>query len=229
VPRPKKRRRVSGVPPHRQFGPHRKNKEAVAEAIFLSVDEYETLRLIDYQRKTQKEASEIMGVSRTTVQAIYDKARMNVTTSLVEGKNIVIDGGDYVYEAPKAYRVKTPGKTKHDYASESETVDIGKKPHGATRIVISTIEGEVSHIGEAEDFKVFDLENTAIINKQTTERPDIPGGFLPSFLKRHDVDIIIGAEMGEKLKHHFDDEGIDVFITDKAYPEDALSHWRRSG
>ena len=41
----------------------------------LSLDEFETIRSIDYQGKTQEECACDMNVARTTVTAIYDSAR----------------------------------------------------------------------------------------------------------------------------------------------------------
>ena len=37
------------------------------EAIVLSIDEYETIRLIDLEKMTQEQYTNLMGVSRTTV------------------------------------------------------------------------------------------------------------------------------------------------------------------
>ena len=61
----------------------------------MTVDEYETIRLIDYNGLTQEECSVQMNISRTTVQGIYDSASKKLARSLVEGKALVIEGGEY--------------------------------------------------------------------------------------------------------------------------------------
>ena len=64
----------------------------------LTIEEYEALRLIDYVGLTQSEAAEKMCVARTTVQAIYCKARFKVSRLLVEGGIMKVEGGDYYIE-----------------------------------------------------------------------------------------------------------------------------------
>jgi len=63
--------------------------------IVMSVEEYETIRLIDLQGFTQEEASDQMHIARTTVQRIYNDARKKLADLLVNGKVLVIEGGDF--------------------------------------------------------------------------------------------------------------------------------------
>ena len=67
------------------------------ETIYLSVEEYESIRLKDYMGLSQLESSEHMGVSRPTLTRIYEKARSKVAEALCEGKQILIQGGNVVY------------------------------------------------------------------------------------------------------------------------------------
>jgi len=59
----------------------------------LSVDEYESLRLIDLEGLSQEECAGRMQVARTTVQAIYDRARAKVADFLVNARELRIGGG----------------------------------------------------------------------------------------------------------------------------------------
>ena len=61
----------------------------------MALEEYETIRLIDYEGLTQEECSERMNVARTTVQRIYSDARKKLAQLLVEGRPLRIEGGDY--------------------------------------------------------------------------------------------------------------------------------------
>lgn len=92
--RPKKMRNVCSLPDNKRFGPMGMGK-MVKEIISMTVDEYETIRLIDLNNFTQKECSEQMNIARTTVQGIYEQARVKLAESLINGKMIVIEGGDY--------------------------------------------------------------------------------------------------------------------------------------
>ena len=91
--RPVKRRRVCGLPKTSIYGPVGVYDED--ETVNLSVDEYETIRLIDLEGLTQAECAEQMNVARTTVQGIYSEARKKIAESIVNGKLLNIDGGHY--------------------------------------------------------------------------------------------------------------------------------------
>ncbi|MCK5906915.1 MAG: DUF134 domain-containing protein [Flavobacteriales bacterium] len=67
------------------------------DTIYLSVEEYESIRLKDYMGLSQLESSEHMGVSRPTLTRIYEKARMKIAEALCEGKQILIQGGNVIY------------------------------------------------------------------------------------------------------------------------------------
>lgn len=92
--RPKKRRTVCDLPRFSRFAPLDIPRGAEG-AIIMTVDEYEVLRLIDGERLTQQETSEKMQVSRTTVQAIHDQASRKMAECLVNGRELIIEGGDY--------------------------------------------------------------------------------------------------------------------------------------
>ena len=90
MPRPRKRRMVCAMPNYNRFGP-----VDSLDVVTMSVEEYEAIRLIDNENLNQEEASNLMNVSRTTVQKIYDDARKKIADSIVNGKALKIEGGDY--------------------------------------------------------------------------------------------------------------------------------------
>lgn len=94
MPRPRKCRKVCQLPENRCFGPLGAFCPA-GEAVVLTVDEYETIRLIDLEGMTQEECAEKMHIARTTVQAIYTGARKKLAHLLVNGRRLVIEGGSY--------------------------------------------------------------------------------------------------------------------------------------
>ena len=93
MPRPRKWRNVCCLPENNLFGPLNAPKP-VGGMIVMTVDEYETIRLIDLEAMTQEECAERMNVARTTVQRIYNDARRKVAEVLVEGNILKIEGGD---------------------------------------------------------------------------------------------------------------------------------------
>lgn len=61
----------------------------------MSVEEYESIRLIDKERLTQEESAKSMGIARSTIQKIYEEARKKLAYAIVDGRTIKIRGGDY--------------------------------------------------------------------------------------------------------------------------------------
>lgn len=94
MPRPVKWRKVCCLPQNCRFGPLDSASD-VGGTVNLTVDEYETIRLIDLEGYTQEECAAQMNVSRSTVQGIYNSARKKVAESLVNGKMLLIEGGEY--------------------------------------------------------------------------------------------------------------------------------------
>ena len=95
MPRQNKYKNVSRMPRFQSFGPAGCSFSPEDHKIILNVEEYEALRLIDYEGLTQEACAERMDVARTTVQAIYTSARHKLAHCLVEGKALRIEGGEY--------------------------------------------------------------------------------------------------------------------------------------
>lgn len=89
--RPAKPRFVCRMPKFGRFSPG----ETADGEIVLTVDEYEVIRLMDLENNTQESCAKQMHVARTTVQGIYETARRKLARAIVEGKTILISGGDY--------------------------------------------------------------------------------------------------------------------------------------
>lgn len=94
MPRPRKCRRVCCLPQSSRFGPLSAT-HCEDHIITMTVEEYETIRLIDLEDFTQEQCAAQMEIARTTVQRIYNDARKKLAQSLVEGSLLKIEGGDY--------------------------------------------------------------------------------------------------------------------------------------
>ena len=91
--RPRKYRKVCHFPQTLAFSPEDSPKGLTP--VILTVDEYESVRLIDHEGFSQEECAAFMQVARTTAQLIYNRARKKIADALVEGKGLRIEGGEY--------------------------------------------------------------------------------------------------------------------------------------
>lgn len=95
MPRPCKRRRICAMPGCGRFGP-KGGCGNRRQTVTMTLDEYESVRLIDLEGMTQEQCAAQMNVARTTAQAIYNSARAKLAECLVNEKELEIAGGDYV-------------------------------------------------------------------------------------------------------------------------------------
>jgi predicted DNA-binding protein (UPF0251 family) len=106
--RPKGRRPkyriVSKEPKISQFSP--RGKPGRPDEIDLKIDQFEALRLADFEGKGQKEAAQAMHISQQTFSRILKKARKTVAEGLVHGKIIRIQGGYYVVSTRQNEQIK---------------------------------------------------------------------------------------------------------------------------
>ena len=90
--RPQRCRRVASLPHSVLFKPAGVPARTLEEVV-LSVDEFEALRLADYEGLYQDEGAQRMGVSRQTFGRIVESARKKVAEVLVKGLVLRIEGG----------------------------------------------------------------------------------------------------------------------------------------
>ncbi|MFA6865992.1 MAG: DUF134 domain-containing protein [Clostridia bacterium] len=93
MPRPKIQKMVCRRPDFNNFHPGKMNENSLI--IVMSLEEYEVIRLIDNKQLSQEECALQMQVSRPTVQLLYSSARKKISSMLVEGAMIKIEGGNY--------------------------------------------------------------------------------------------------------------------------------------
>lgn len=97
MPRPKKKRKIHHPPKmlgFKPFGIPFKNSEQV----IMQYEEYESIKLVVYEKLSQDIAAEKMEVSRPTLTRIYNSALNKIGEAFVEGKAILIEGGDFEFD-----------------------------------------------------------------------------------------------------------------------------------
>jgi len=92
-PRPKRTRKVLHPPGFRGFKPFG-CPDASGKEVKLLLEEYEAIKLADYEKCSQVEAGRQMGVSRPTFSRIYESARSKIARAFAEVSTIVIEGGN---------------------------------------------------------------------------------------------------------------------------------------
>ena len=146
--RRQKVRNVGAEPEYLGFSP---DGPASGRDITLAVDELEALRLVDLEHLSQAEAAERMGVARATVAAICDRARAKVAEALVDGRCLVVSGGNVAYAS----------------APQTDAEPWPAKKESAMRIAVTYDNGNVfQHFGRTEQFKIYDVEDGKVVSSQ---------------------------------------------------------------
>jgi predicted DNA-binding protein (UPF0251 family)/predicted Fe-Mo cluster-binding NifX family protein len=216
MPRPKKNRRICSLPFCSLFVPAPVRcgaglQNAVSEdPVVLKVDEFETVRLIDYEGFDQKTCAEQMNVARTTVQAMYESARSKVAECLVEGRALKIEGGDYDIEA-------RPG-----YPAASETPAFS----GNGKIAVPVEKDEIySHFGRAAWFKIYIIEDYLIRSTQLVPVREHGRGTLAAAIRDLGVNVLICSRIGNGAIQALCVSGVIVCREIDGNPDDRVAEF----
>lgn len=190
MPRKPRCRWIGGYPDHWEFFP---DEIAGGEPVVMSLDEFETIRLLDREGLTQEQCGERMGVARTTVTAIYESARRKIAEALVDGKRLRIRGGSY-------------------RLSDQGTENIIGKGTDSMRIAVTYENGEIfQHFGHTEQFKLYDVEDDRIVAEQIVSTNGSGHGALAGFLKAAQVDALICGGIGMGAQNALAEAGIRLY------------------
>ncbi|HOH23255.1 MAG TPA: DUF134 domain-containing protein [Bacteroidales bacterium] len=129
--RPKQCRRIQSPPLMSGFKPFGIPRSLTGE-VTLQYDEYEAIRLLDYEGLLQEEAAERMNVSRPTLTRIYAQARKTVAQAFVEGKSLVIEGGNVDFGG-KWYRCRRCNKLMEGNSIQQHPCGNRKRHRGRVR------------------------------------------------------------------------------------------------
>ncbi len=205
MPRRKRCRRISGYPDYWSFGPE---GPAAPETVTLQLDEYEAIRLIDYEKKTQEECASVMGVSRATVTSIYENARFKLADAMVNGKRVRITGGSYRIDsipASSALRQKTEGER---------------------RIAAAYDEGRISrHFGRTEQFKIYDVLDGEVRFVQVIDTNGIGHSALAGFLRAAEVETLICGGIGMGARNALREVGIQLIPGVRLSADEAIEQY----
>ncbi len=95
--RRKRCRIIKGPPKYNSFKPKGVPSNQIKQ-IKISLDEYESIRLADNEGYDHNFAAEKIGVSRSVFSRLVKSARAKIAKALVDGYEILIEGGEYHFE-----------------------------------------------------------------------------------------------------------------------------------
>ena len=231
MPRPCRCRRVCSEPLVDVFGPASEPDAGGVPPVVLLVEEYETLRIVDYEGRTHEQCAAQMRVSRTTVTEIYERARHKVADAIVNGRTLVIRGGNYEVCGGACAR-DCAGRCRWKYgelalAMQNLTGD------EIMRIAIPVKNENIyQHFGMASTFKVYDVEEKRVVNTFLIESAGTCHGAKVGPLVDNQVDCVICGGIGEGAVGQLSGAGIFLIAgvsgdADEAV-EAALSHSLKS-
>lgn len=201
--RPTRCRRVCAEPTCSGFIPQGK---MAADTIVLTVDEYEVIRLVDYEKRTHEQCAAQMAISRTTVTEIYENARFKLSDSLVNGKALVIEGGNY--------RV-CQGSQERGCGRNCRWVlqaTLCEKGEHTMRIAVPYEDGQVfQHFGHTSKMKVYDTRNEQIVQEHIADTTGSGHGALAGFLSGLKVDVLICGGIGAGAQEALAQAGIELY------------------
>lgn len=204
--RPKKYRRICDFPQTPSFVPA--EMQEPKDAIILTLEEYETIRLIDKEGLSQEQCGDFMQVARTTVQQIYANARKKLADVLVDGLPLRIEGGDYQLcnggNRACGYRKYCKQTYYQQYA----------KPKGELimRVAVTYENGEIfQHFGHTQQFKIYDIEDGRIVSSEIIDTTGSGHGALAAVLNAMHVDALICGGIGGGAQMALAEAGIKLY------------------
>lgn len=192
--RPRKNRIVGAIPGSEGFVPLGCIQGQCGEPVIMTVEEYETLRLIDYLKLTQEECAARMEVSRPTVTGIYEAARFKIADALVNEKLLLIEGGSF------------------DFSREHKKTARIEKENTKMKIAVTYENGQIfQHFGHCQNFKIYEVEDGKVLSSQVINAAGSGHGALAGFLRSAGVEMLICGGIGGGAQMALAQIGIRLF------------------
>ena len=205
MPRPTKCRRVCYFPEVLEFSP---TGAVSGEPIVLTVDELETIRLIDKENLSQEECGAQLGVGRTTAQKIYETARKKIADALVLGFALKIEGGEFQLCSGSTDFCYKKDCIKRQIQKEYKT----EKGANIMRIAVTYKNGNIfQHFGHTEQFKLYDIEDGKVIKTELIDTNGSGHGALAGVLSAVKADVLICGGIGGGAQMALTENGIKLY------------------
>ena len=203
--RPVKNRIIQSIPTSEGFVPVGYDNHKEYDRVIMTVDEYETIRLIDYGGENHETCAESMGISRSTVTNIYDSARKKISDALINEKILLIEGGNY------------------DISNENCKIGCIEN-HTKTTIAVPYSNGEIlQHFGQCQTFKFYHISGGNLESEEIVSASGYGHGTLVTFLKERNIDILICGGIGAGAQNFLAEDNITFYAGVKGSADKAVS------
>lgn len=209
--RPVKKRKVCCEPICLSFLPEGASEET-GRAV-LTLDEFETIRLMDFEGLSQDQCARQMQVARSTVQLIYDNARQKVASALVLGLSLHIEGGSYTLCDGRSagYGCR---RCRWNTDPDDNRLSTMERTNKVMKVAVTydAQTGEVfQHFGKTEYFKVFDVEDGKVRNSEVFSTNGQGHGALAGVLAQLDAQALICGGIGGGAQNALSMMGIKLY------------------
>jgi predicted DNA-binding protein (UPF0251 family)/predicted Fe-Mo cluster-binding NifX family protein len=207
----------------------------------LLLEEIEAIRLRDIEHLEQEEGAKKMDISRPTFQRILAAARKKIADSIINGKALRIEGGNYKLADKRFMRIQENNEDNTKIAQENMEGKLMK-----IAIVTEDEKTICQHFGRAPWYEVFTLEDGKITGKEKRAKMGhhnfagqdsqhgVQGerhGFDPASQGRHagmaeaikDCQVVIAGGMGMGAYESLKSYKIEPIITDIQDIEEAVN------
>lgn len=205
--RPRKCRLVEDAPRIRFYKPQGVPMRDL-QVVSLRDEEWQAMKLIDYQGLDQAEAAGRMGISRPTFSRVLSSARRAMARALVEGAAIKIGGGDFLRVLPpeRGCKMKVVISAKGVNPGDAVDPQFGRAPW---MLLFDSESGEVSAHA-----------NPGALAEQGA------GAAAAQCVIRLKADVVITGTCGPKAAGVLAQAGVQVLSTEAEIVSDALAAWQ---
>lgn len=178
------------------------------KSISITLDEFEAMRLCDYDEMSQVDAAEDMNVSRATIQRLLQSGRKKVITAVLTHQGFNIENTIEHIKLKGENRMPMNAKTMKKVAfPTSDRVHVDQ------------------HFGHTNEFCIYTLENNEVKEVFFVTPPPHKPSVLPLFLRDAGVDVIITGGMGQRAVDLFKQHEIDVILGAQGTIQDNLEDY----
>ena len=165
------------------------------QSIVISLDEFEALRLCDYEALSQVDAAQDMNISRATIQRLLQSGREKIIKAVLMHRGFKIEN--------TIEHIKLKGENR-----------MGIDTKEVKKIAFPTSDREHvdQHFGHTKEFCLYTVENNEVKDISFITPPPHTPGALPLFLRDQGVDVIITGGMGNRAVELFKHNAIDVIL-----------------
>lgn len=198
APRKKRCRHILSPPGFYGYQPQ--EVDQAKKTVKILYEEYEALRLTDYEGLRHDQAADQMYVSRATFARMYERVRQKIALAFVESRPIHFEAG-CAYFTCKAINTNNTDLLTDKNNTMTTT----------TTIAIPCENGVLStHFGHAAEFAFIQCTGNEINAVSMKQAPPHQPGLLPRWVAEQGGSTVIAGGMGHKAIELFRQQNIDV-------------------